>query len=431
MNLDSYQTILWIVVVWPLLLAIPAVHSRLPWPRHLALLPPLILLLFAGNVSLELPWLLFGTGLAIDSNSRWILAMTLFIWLMSASLDKASKHGPGYNRANTFFLITLGGNLGTLLSTELVGFFCFSTIMGYGFYGLLMEGGDAKLRRAGRIYLIFLVLADLALFEALLLAAYSTDNLHYLSVHQAMAGSGSSQFYFWMAFVGFAFKAGIWPVHLWLSAAFSSAPVSRSLLLGGVPVAMALLGAIHWLPLGENVFHLTGSIIQGLGVASILYAALRIFSHIPMKQLPAWAGAALTGLFISALGTGLAYPAVWQQYGYISYPFIAALGVLLALLVVLSFKLEHLLDTRQQADIAILRIEALGLYLDRWICLIVQWISQRLLRFKSRLRASYLQTVKQSQHIMLKLQPKIFITGWNTKITLFALLGLAVAWLAG
>ena len=425
MNPDSFQSILWIVVVWPLLLAIPAIHSRLPWPRHLALLPALILLLFAANVSVELPWLLFGTGFAINDDSRWILAMTIIIWLTVASIDKARNHKPGDKRTSTFFQLTLAGNLGALLSTELVGFFCFSTLMGYGFYALLMEGGDAKQRRAGRIYLLFLILADLALFEALLLAAYSTDKLHYLSVHQAMPGSGSSQFYFWMAFVGFAFKAGIWPAHVWLSATYRSAAVSRTLLLAGVPVTMALLGMLRWLAFTEHSFSFEGLILQVLGSVAVLFSVIGFVTSRSITTLPKWLCISGTGLFITALGTALVRPDIWQQYAYLAHPVIATWVILLA---ALSLVVSHLPDMKQQSTFALQLVETSDRWAARWKPVLQQWTRQQILKPLSHWGNSRLQGIKKYHNIIYPLTPK---TGWLTSITLFVLLGLAIAWLAG
>ena len=281
MNEYIHSIFLLIVVVWPLLLAIPAVHSRLPWSGYLALMPAAVLIILPGDSSLELPWLFFGTGFAVDGEERWILAMTVAIWLLAVTVAKSSRSDPTYDRTTTFLLLTLAGNLGVVLATDLVGFFGFSTLMGYSFYGLMIHGGDEEVRRAGRFYLIFLIVADLVLFEALLLAASMTEDLRYEVVRQAVVETSSKQFYLWMTLVGFAFKAGIWPAQLWLSAVFKSAPLSKTLLLGGVPVAMGLLGVVRWLPFGERVFYVFGMVTLMMGVAAMLHATLRLFTHPP------------------------------------------------------------------------------------------------------------------------------------------------------
>jgi len=420
MNVEIYAILLCFVVVWPLLLAIPALHSRLPWPRHLAIMPAAVLVVLPGEVSLELPWLLFGTGFVIDGESRWILAMSTAVWFAASAITKPSKLDFADQRTTTFFLLTLAGNLGAVLATDLIGFFCFATLMGYGFYGLLIQTGDEAARRAGRRYLIVLIVADLLLFEALLLAAFTAESLRFEAVSEAMAGAPSSSFYLWMVLIGFALKAGAWPAHLWLTVAFSSAPRSTALLLGGVPVAMGLLGAVRWLPLGEHAFGTSAMIIQVMGMAAVLYAVLRFFTRSPVNLLFVWGSIATTGVFITALGTGLAHPAVWSRYEFLSYPFITLTGIVLA---ILAFAISRRQNLYLQPDFSLPRVEALCQLAKRWCCMLQQRFQDKLFQFKSLARPQRI----------LDWQKKMsgFGGGWRSRVTLFVLLGLAMAWLGG
>lgn len=428
MNAEISVILLCFVVAWPLLLAIPALHARLPWPRHLAIMPAALLAMLPGEASLELPWLLFGTGFAIDDESCWILAMSVAIWFAAATITKLSKRNFADRRTTTFFLLTLAGNLGAVLASDLVGFFCFATLMGYGFYGLLIQAGDEAAQRAARRYLMVLIMADLLLFEALLLAAFTTENLHFEGVSEAMAGASSSQLYFWMAFIGFALKAGVWPAHLWLTAAFSSTPRSTALLLGGVPVAMGMLGTVRWLPLGENAFGVAALIVQGMGVAALLYAVLRLFTQASVKSLPAWAAVAVTGLFITALGVGLAHPAVWRKYEFLAYPFIASVAILLA---VLTFVVGRMRGTCQSPALASQRVDAVSRWVTGWTGGCQQWAKDRLLGLQSLWFTSWLKAVEQYQRILDGQKSRGLRDGWSAKVTLFVLAGLALAWLAG
>jgi len=226
------------VPVLPLLLALPALRSHIPWPRHFALLPAVVLLAVPVDIFIELPWLLFGTGLGIDGPGRLLLLMSVLLWAGAASLLRAPGERPADNsRFTTLFLLSMACNLGVILATELVGFFAFATLMGYGFYGLLVADGDESARRAGRIYLGSLILADLLLFEALLIVAATTADLSFGGVHQAIAGAPAAGLYLSMVLAGFALKAAVWPLHFWLPLAFHSARPAVALLLAGIPVA--------------------------------------------------------------------------------------------------------------------------------------------------------------------------------------------------
>ncbi len=417
-----HSLLLLIAVVWPLLLAIPALHSRLPWPRHLAIAPAVVLIVLPGEGSLVLPWFLFGTGLALDTDSRWILLMSVAVWFLAVMLSRSSRDfSPGYDNANTLFLLTLAGNLGAVLAADLVGFFCFSTLMGYGFYGLLIHGGDKEVRRAGRLYLLFVIVADLVLFEALLLAASTTLDLRYAALRPAMAGAPSLQFYSWMVLIGFALKAGIWPLHLWLLGAFNLQRRSTTWLLAGVPVAMGLLGAVRWFPSGETALEVLGTTMQVMGVAALLYAALKFFRPDFVRMRPAWATLAVTGLFVAALGTGLAQPGLWRPYAGLMHPLIAASGIFLTALTVVIGRRQ---ETHPQHG------KALSPSVAGWWSVARRWIRHRGLKVQSFWRAIWLQAAGFFREHADWQKPAFPAGGWSAAISLFVLLGLVIAWLS-
>lgn len=416
-----------IAALWPLLLALPAVHSRLPWPRHLALVPALMLVLWPGDYSLAIPWSLFGTGFLVDGNVRWLLVMSMAVWLTAAIVGESSRRTSTYNSETILFLLTLSGNLGVVLASDLIGFFSFSTLMGYGFYGLLVQDGDEEVRRAGRIYLFFLIVADLALFEALLLAANMTEDLQYQTVRQAMMGTSSTQFYLGIVFFGFAVKAGIWPFHLWLIAAFNTRRRITTLLLAGLPVAMGLLGAVRWIPLGVHAFNFLGMILQILGVAATLYAVLRFLIHASLKVLPAWSTVAGAGLFVVPLGRGLIHPDLWREYEYLAYPLIALMGIFLT---ALTFTIGRWQDTHQHPTFSLQRVEALIQFVGGRVRVTQQWIKNQSLGLQAFWHALGLKATEPLQRTLDWEKTGIFAGGWSATITFFVLLGLMMSWLS-
>ncbi len=412
----------------PLLLAFPALHSRLPWPCHIALLPGVILLAVPAVSSIDVPWLLFGTGFGIDGKSRLLLAMAVVLWAAAAKFLGASNSRSTDDRLTTFFLLTLAGNLGAILATDMVGFFTFSSLMGYAFYALLVTGGDEEPRRAGRVYLGLLILADLALFEALLIAAATSDDLGFEAVREAMAQSPSPGLYLSMVLVGFAAKAGVWPLHFWLPMVFRSSRPAVALLLGGVPVAIGLLGAVRWLPLGEIISPGLGLIIQGLGVAAMLYAILAGVKRAQLKLLPAYAAIIATGLFAITLGAGLADPAAWTGYGNLAHLLIAALGLGFALL---ATAIGWLVARSHYPALPGAQADGSSPWFERWSGAVVSWVRQMGLDASHRLRALFLAKVGRLRQI--RAWPRALdasersLHRWTFAITLFLLLGIVVA----
>ncbi len=415
----------------PLLLAFPALRSRLPGACHLALLPAVILLAVPTVVSVDLPWLLFGAGrLGIDDVSRWLLGMSVVLWAVAAILLRTPPQQVPDNFLRTFFLLTMAGNLGAILATDLGGFFTFSALMGYSFYALLVIDGDVTARRAGRVYLGVMILADLALFEALLIAAAMTGNLDFETVRHVIGASPTSDLYLLMVLTGFAARAGIWPLHFWLPSAFGSARPMVALLLGGVPVSIGLLGIVRWLPLGEIASPDLGLIMQGMGVAAVLYAILAGLIRAQMRRLPAYAAIIATGLFVTALGVGLADPVVWSWYENQAYLFIAALGFGLAALVIVigGFK------TRDRFPVAAVRQADSSPWFEHWPGAVVRWAGWMGFDVLPRLCASWqakvgrFRQVRAWQRVLGSSERSL--QRWTFAITLFLLLGILMAFVS-
>jgi len=412
----------------PLLLVFPALRLRLFWPCHFALLPAVILLAVPTVVSIDLPWLLLGTKLGLDGASRWLLGMTVLIWVAASSLLQPAKDQVANDRLISFFLLTMAGSLGVILAIGLVDFFVFSTLMGYGFYGLLVSAGGNTARRAGRVYLVLLILADLALFEGILIAATTTEDLGFESVRQAMAQSDSLGLYLLMILLGFALKAGIWPLHFWVQWIFRSSQPAVALLLPGVPIALAMLGAMRWLPLAEIDSPGLGLIVQGIGVAAILYAILSGLKKAQLKTLPLHATILTTGLFTTAIGAGLADSAVWNRYGNWAYYFIISFGVGLTILVIATGWLE----VRRHFPATLAKpADDSNLWFERWSGTVMAWAGKTGFDTLSRWRACWLARVNCLWLVICAWQSVLdtserTLQRWIFAITLFLLLGIAV-----
>ena len=410
MNNEFLGAALWFVVAWPLLLAIPAVNRRLPWPHHLAIIPAALLMLIPMDASSTLSWLLFDAGLKIDHNSRWLLAMSVAIWLLAATKLRQQASIP-YGQ-NSFYLLTLAGNLGVILAGDMVLFFSFATLMGYSFYGLLIQGGNA----AARYYLICLIIADLLLFEALLLFSFNNESLLFASQAEV------SPFYLLMVLAGFALKAGLWPTHCWLSASYRSAPPLATLLLA-LPVTLALLGMLRWLPMSETIYEdsyeTSGIVLMVIGITAILYAIRQFIRHPAHNRRFAWSSILASSLITTSLGAGLANPLLWQQHGTLLYPLIALLGISLAGCAYASSSRPRkpIIDSPYTMENG----------LTRWGNLVQQQVNNALAACDPR---AHTAQIKQYRHPANWQGLTRLLVGWRSAITLFVLLVIALVGLA-
>lgn len=412
----------------PLLLAFPPLHSRLPWFRYLAVTPAIIVALMSMTYSIELSWLLFGIGLGIDGQAQLLLGVSALLWIAVATLfsRKTSNSKAVNNLISSLFMLTMAGSFGAILATDLVGFFVFSTLMGYGFYGLLITGDDLhhQTRRAARIYLVAMIIADVMLFEVLLITALVTENMSFAMAHQGIAQSDYLTLYLWLVVFGFALKAGIWPLHFWLIAVYRHLGSAMAILLCGVPVIIALLGMLRWLPLGETSSITTGVTLQGIGLIGLLYTCFLIFfewlKNRSFTMITVYTMLLASGLFIIAIGTGLTDATTWIRYENSVYYFIALLSLALAILLALTIRLQqhHTTTTATQVD------DNTAMWFERWPATAVAWAGNIGSHTLPEWRSGWLAKVNHLGLLVCVWKRSLAanernLQGWTVAITLF------------
>ncbi|MGD9677043.1 MAG: hydrogenase 4 subunit F [Vulcanibacillus sp.] len=105
--------------------------------------------------------------------------------------------------------------------------------------------------------------------------------------------------------IGFGTKAGLAPMHTWLPDAHSQAPSPISAMLSGILLNSAMYGVIRELSIvnksfGDSVF--TGRLMMGLGILSILTAAVFIIRQKDYKRMLAYSSIEHMGIIAFSLG---------------------------------------------------------------------------------------------------------------------------------
>jgi formate hydrogenlyase subunit 3/multisubunit Na+/H+ antiporter MnhD subunit len=264
-------TLLMLCWLTPLLLAVPGLGKSGRFLPALATIPALAAaVLVPTNATAEIPWLLLGVRLGLDETSRIFLLFTAVLWLAAgaqAALQMSDK--PHAGRFRLFFLLAMSGNFGLIIGQDLVSFYLGFTVMGFAAYGLVVHDGNAAARRAGRVYLIMTLIAELALFAGLLLLYQRTGNL----APAAGELAGAAPLELALLSLAFAIKAGLIGVHIWLPLAHPAAPVAASAVLSGTMIKAALIGWLRYLPLGEAAMPEFGSLLLMIGALTALFSA--------------------------------------------------------------------------------------------------------------------------------------------------------------
>lgn len=188
------------------------------------------------------------------------------------------EHEGGQKRFYGFYLMSFGAVLALCFAGNLLTFYLFYEMMTLLTLPLVIHTGTREAIWAGVKYLLYsLGGAYLALFGIYFLNQ-NVETLNFTAggcLLEAAAGrQGLLLFVVFLMILGFGVKAGMFPLHAWLSAAHPVAPAPASAVLSGIVAKMGVLGVIR------VVYYLTGpDLIRGSWVqnAWMVLSLLTVF----------------------------------------------------------------------------------------------------------------------------------------------------------
>ncbi len=251
--------------------------------------------------------------------------------------------------ASTAFAFLFGWELMTLLSA-----------------GLILIEGDAGQRRHNIcIYLLMMHAGAAAVVAAFFLFVSRAPGLDFAAMRSASAllSPAVRTAIFLLAFLGFATKAGIVPLHLWLPRAHPIAPTPVSALMSGVMLKTAVYGfvrfAFDFLGAGPSWW---GYLVLAAGALSGVLGVLYAIGEHDLKRLLAYHSVENIGIIYLALGTSL----VFLAHGAPAWATLALVAALLHTLNHALFKSALFLGAGAISDAAhTLDLEELGGLLRR------------------------------------------------------------------
>jgi len=294
--------------VWPLLLAALAPRPRLWWLPAVGALPALLSALIVPlGTTLELPWLILGTTLAMNPLTQVYLTFTSLLWL-AAGVYTAFAHRGGEHsgRFNLLFLLAMSGNLWLIVGQDLFSFYVGFAIMGLSSYGLVIHDDRPAALRAGKVYLVMALLGEVWLFAALVLIASQTGST-LPSAEDLVAVDGLA---IALLLLGLGVKAGMVPLHIWLPLAHPAAPIAASAVLSGTMIKTALLGWMRFLPVGAVALPEWGGLLTAAGALTLLLALPIGLTQSDPKVVLAYSSISKMGLLMLVLGLALIEPAL-------------------------------------------------------------------------------------------------------------------------
>ena len=306
------ETLLLAAFLAPLLLAaalatpaMAAVLRLLPMAAVPALLAVAVL---PVPTAISEPWLLMGAGFGMDQTGRAFLGFTAVLWGVAAwAATGWLRRADNPLRFTACFLMAMAGNFGLILATDAAGFYTFFALMSFASYGLVIHTGSPSARKAGRIYIGFVLAGELALFGGLALAVGQAGTL----TLEGVRASTPSDLAAWLMIAGLGVKLGVMPLHFWLPPAHGAAPSAASAVLSGAMIKAGLWGMMALLPLGHTVLEDQGTVLLAAGLVTLFAAVLLGLREGNPKTVLGFSSVAQMGLMALGVGAALKAPDAW------------------------------------------------------------------------------------------------------------------------
>ncbi|MEW8508970.1 MAG: proton-conducting transporter membrane subunit [Candidatus Thiodiazotropha sp.] len=289
----------------PILMALFAHRLESRWWLFSAPLPALFISVMAEQGSgISIPWLLLGMHFVLDSTGRLFLLFGALIWMLAALFIPGRDLTPvatGYVKQS--FLLAMAGNWLLILAADMLTFYAGFALMGLSAYGLVRDRSQ-KARRAARVYLLFTLVGELALFAALLFLIANGGSL----LFEDLSAEPMPVIALALLLLGFGIKVALPGLHLWLPRAYTLAPVFGVALLSGPMMKAGLLGWLRFLPFGTPLDPAWGSGLMLLGVTGVLLGMVIGVVQREPRAVLAYSSIAKMGFLSTLIGFSLNHP---------------------------------------------------------------------------------------------------------------------------
>lgn len=231
-----------------------------------------------------------GLGLLFTGGGLQVIlaVLTGAIWFITAIYSKEYfQQDRNRNRYYLFMLLTEGATMGIFLSADFFTTFIFFEIMSFTSFVMVMHDETKEAIRAAHTYLAVAVLGGLVTLMGLFMLYQKTGTLQMDLLQQFMAQQTDKSAFYGigvLVFFGFAAKAGLFPLHIWLPNAYTLAPAPASALLSCLLTKTGVFGIM--MITAKIFFHDApwGNFMLILGMITMLMGAILALFSINLKR---------------------------------------------------------------------------------------------------------------------------------------------------
>ena len=258
--------------------------------------------------------------------------LAFFVSIYSLGYVKGFPANRSVVRFVIFYSLFITGMFLVVLADDAFFFLVAWELMAASSYFLVMYEDEKKEnRRAAYLYLVIAHIGAIAILLSFGVMAglsngfesfqgYTFDSMR--ATHYSL---GWATVAFLLAFFGFAAKAGVIPLHVWLPEAHPVAPSNVSALMSGVMLKTAIYGIIRITFDFLKVYPWWwGGIVLALGLISAVLGVLYALMQHDLKRLLAYHSVENIGIILIGLGLSMIFTAY-------HFPALAALAMMAAL----------------------------------------------------------------------------------------------------
>jgi hydrogenase-4 component B len=252
-----------------------------------------------------LPWGQFMV--TIDSLSLFFLAPVFVIPALGSIYGlgywKPSEHPENSRRLGLFYGLLAGSMAMVVIARDGVLFLVAWEVMAIAaYFTATAEDTKPEVRQAGWVYLVATHAGTLCLIAMFVLWRHTTGSFALETAD--MMPRETAGVIFLLALVGFGFKAGLMPLHVWLPGAHANAPSHVSAVMSGVMLKMGIYGIIRMTALLPGLTWHWGGVVLGIGAVTGVAGIAFAIGQRDLKRVLAYSS--IENIGIIAMGLGLA-----------------------------------------------------------------------------------------------------------------------------